>query len=175
LHIWRPPYAYSNGIQQPPFCRPTGGREGFDSLGSSTPSPPVLRHLVTSSRDTLEAASSFGRRGVLARPGGLGTCGWDNVGRRTTRIPTRGRVTRVPTSDSESTSKSSPMVFGTTGRLGRPATDWWGTGTPRPPQRWHGTGTPRPPAQSAGEAISGPRYGPEGYIADNWLQTRNRR
>jgi hypothetical protein len=46
---------------------------------------------------------------------------------------------------------------------------------PGPPQRWHGTGTPRPPAQSAGEAISGPRYGPEGYIADNWLQTRKRR
>ena len=100
----------------------------------------MLRHLVTSSRDTLEAASSFGRRGVLARPGGLGTCGWDNVGRRTTRIPTRGRVTRVPTSDSESTSKSSPTVFGTTGRLGRPATDWWGTGTPWPPPAlaWHG-------------------------------------
>ncbi len=59
LHIWRPPYAYSNGIQQPPFCRPTGGREGFDSLGSSNQPPPVLRHLVrvTSLRDTLEDAS----------------------------------------------------------------------------------------------------------------------
>jgi hypothetical protein len=33
---------------------------------------------------------TFGRRGVLARPGGLGTFGWDNVGRWTTRNSTRG-------------------------------------------------------------------------------------
>ncbi len=51
------------------------------------------------------------------------------------RHPRRGRVTRVPTADSDSTSKSSPTAFGTIGRLRRPATDWHGIGTPPGPQR----------------------------------------
>ena len=96
----------------------------------------------------------------------------DSVGRWTTRKP----IDAAPRVRFKSTrtqrQRATPTAFGTIGRLGRPATDWWGTDTPRPLQRWYGTGTPRPPAQSAGEAISGPRYGPEGYIADNWLQTR---
>ena len=35
--LQRPLCAHSNGIQQPPSCRPTGGPDGFDSHGSSTP------------------------------------------------------------------------------------------------------------------------------------------
>jgi hypothetical protein len=30
--LWRPPYAHSNCIQQPPFCCPNGGRDGLNSL-----------------------------------------------------------------------------------------------------------------------------------------------
>ena len=58
LHNWRPPFAYSNGIQQPPFCRPTGGREGFDSLGSST----LHRHPHAAAAIS---SSSYGTRSKL--------------------------------------------------------------------------------------------------------------
>ncbi len=84
---------------------------------------------------------------MLARRERLGTCGWDNVGRWTTRNPTRGHLTRVPTVDSDSTSKRSPTVFGATCRLGHPATGWSRVGN-----------NLILPAQPAGETISGPGW-----------------
>ena len=107
---------------------------------------------------------SFGRRVTLAGPGGLGTCGWLNVGRWKTRGPSRGHLTRVPTAVPDPTPKSSPSAFGTRCRLGLPATEGWaGTGG-------HSPGLSHAPIMSAGEAISGPNR-PEGYIADNRLLT----
>ncbi len=57
----RPLCAYSNGIQQPPSCRPTGGPDGFDPHGSSTPHLTYVaagtQPSTFKSRDTQEGAS----------------------------------------------------------------------------------------------------------------------
>jgi hypothetical protein len=87
------------------------------------------------------------------------------VGRWTTRNPTRGHLACALTADSDSTSKCSPMVFGTTGRLGHPGTDWAATGNPNPAHQ-----PPPSSAQRRGEL--GTRIGPEGYFAYNYLPTR---
>ena len=97
---------------------------------------------------------SFGRRVTLAGPGGLGTCGWFNVGRWKTRSSSRGHLTRVPTAASDSTPKSSPMVFGATCRLGLPATlEGW--------HRGHTLGLSHALAHASRRGDLGPGSGPK--------------
>jgi hypothetical protein len=106
----RPLCAYSNGIQQPPFCRPTGGPAGFDPHGSSTPhltyvaagtrQPSHLSH-GTRKRGQVRLAAGARSRGTVAlelAPGQRGPLDNSEADRR--------RPTRAVQVDSDSTSKS---------------------------------------------------------------------
>ena len=69
-------------------------------------------HLLTSSRDTSEGASSISRGGVLAHRGGFGTFGWTDVGRWNDSESEDATGPAGP-GEPDSNSKSTPAAFGT--------------------------------------------------------------
>ena len=124
--LQRPLCAYSNGIQQPPFCRPTGGPDGFDSHGSSTPH---LTYVAAWDQPpTTQVAGHVRGRKFDWPPGHACAARWpwnlcpDDMGRRLTRKP----IDAAPRVRFKSTrtlpQRVTPTAFGTTGRLGLPST-----------------------------------------------------